>query len=133
VDGDGDNSAAALRTAHGHPRRISLELLVRAHTHAQHHVFGRNTVSHVIINAIVIVYCVLNMRTWAWASVRFTVNMQTFPTVLGIVVFSYTDHIFLPTLEGNMQDRTQFKPMLKMTHIAAAIFKVRVTYGTHTR
>ena len=79
--------------------------------------------SHIIINAIVIVYCVLNIRTWAWSQVRFTVNMQTFPTVLGIIVFSYTDHIFLPTLEGNLVDRTQFKPMLKVTHIAAAVFK----------
>ena len=50
--------------------------------------------------------------------------MHTFPTVLGIVVFSYTDHIFLPTLEGSLKNRSHFKPMLKITHIAAAAFKV---------
>ena len=49
--------------------------------------------------------------------------MDTFPISLGIIVFSYTSHIFLPTLEGNMQDPAQFNNMLDWSHIAAAAFK----------
>ncbi len=37
-------------------------------------------------------------------------------------LFSIAD-IFLPTLEGSMCDRAEFQPMLKWTHIAAALFK----------
>lgn len=54
--------------------------------------------------------------------------MSTFPITLGIVVFSYTSQIFLPTLEGNMRDKSKFQPMLDYSHIAAAAFKVRLGY-----
>jgi len=49
---------------------------------------------------------------------------QTFPITLGIVVFSYTSQIFLPSLEGNMKDPSRFHCMLDWSHIAAAAFKV---------
>jgi len=42
---------------------------------------------------------------------------------LGIIVFSYTSHIFLPTLEGSMQDPGQFGKMLDWSHVCAAAFK----------
>lgn len=98
-----------------------------------------NAVSHVIINIIVLVYCLTQARRWAFGGVRFSLDITTFPTVLGIVVFSYTSHIFLPTLEGNMVDKTKFKPMLKYSHIAAALFKGLfgfmgfLTFGEYTQ
>ena len=54
--------------------------------------------------------------------------MWTFPISFGIVIFSYTSQIFLPTLEGNLVDRSQFKTMLHWTHIAAAVFKALFSY-----
>lgn len=122
-----------------------------------------NTVSHIVINAIVLLYCCTQIGNWAWGAVRFTFDIHTFPTVLGnltwmhswqqqamnaahkqtiidrhrlhrvewiiagIVVFSYTSHIFLPGLEGSLQDRSMFRPMLKWSHVAAAFFKA--TFG----
>lgn len=53
--------------------------------------------------------------------------MSTFPITLGFVVFSYTSQIFLPTLEGNMQNPDEFEDMLKWSHIAAAVLKVSAT------
>lgn len=44
-----------------------------------------------------------------------------------MVVFGYTSHIFLPNLEGNMKNPSEFNWMLKWSHIAAAVFKV--TFG----
>lgn len=82
-----------------------------------------NTVSHIIINVIILLYCLTQIGRWAWGSVRITIDINTFPTVMGVVVFSYTSHIFLPTLEGSMLERSEFKPMLKWSHIAAAVFK----------
>lgn len=98
-----------------------------------------NAVSHVIINVIVLIYCLSQAGRWAFGAIRFSLNITTFPTVLGIVVFSYTSHIFLPTLEGSMADRTKFKPMLKYSHIAAALFKGLfgfmgfLTFGEYTQ
>ena len=60
--------------------------------------------------------------------VQFRVDMWTFPISFGIVIFSYTSQIFLPTLEGNLVDRSQFKTMLHWTHIAAAVFKALFSY-----
>ncbi|VDP50584.1 unnamed protein product [Soboliphyme baturini] len=82
-----------------------------------------NTVSHVIINLIVIAYCFTEVSSWSLSSIKFTFDIKIFPTVLGIIVFSYTSHIFLPTLEYGMKDRSQFKPMLMYSHLFAALFK----------
>lgn len=65
--------------------------------------------------------------------------MHRLPTSLGVVIFSYTSQIFLPSLEANMVDRSQFPLMMRVTHVAAAIFKVVfayvgfVTFGADTR
>ena len=45
-----------------------------------------------------------------------------------LIVFSYTSQIFLPTLEGNMLDKSKFHCMLNWSHIAAAIFKAGFGY-----
>ncbi|EJD74577.1 hypothetical protein LOAG_18125 [Loa loa] len=56
-----------------------------------------NAISHLIINAIIFIYCLFQV------SVPFTFDIRTMPTVIGVVVFGYTSHIFLPSLEASME------------------------------
>lgn len=81
------------------------------------------TMAHVAINVIILGYCLLQAATWGWSHVPLRINIFTFPISLGIIVFSYTSQIFLPSLEGNMKDPSRFHCMLNWSHIAAAIFK----------
>ena len=80
-------------------------------------------IAHIIINIIIFGHCLSNAPNWAWSKVRFRIDFVQFPIALGVIVFSYTSHIFLPTLEHNMIDRSQFPNMLNWSHIAAAAFK----------
>lgn len=80
-------------------------------------------VSHIAINVIILGYCLLQIFDWHYSQMSFHLNMQTFPVTLGIVTFSYTSQIFLPTLEGNLRDRSKFHLMLDWSHHAAAAFK----------
>lgn len=81
------------------------------------------TMAHLFINAIILGYCMLEIGDWGWSKVKWSINMETFPISLGVIVFSYTSQIFLPTLEGNLIDRSKFDWMLDWSHIAAAAFK----------
>lgn len=81
------------------------------------------TMSHLVINAVILGYCVLEIGDWGWSKVKWSIDMENFPISLGVIVFSYTSQIFLPTLEGNMIDRSKFEWMLDWSHIAAAVFK----------
>ena len=96
------------------------------------------TVAHMIINAIIIIYCFTKVETWKWGDIQLKIDIWTFPISLGIVVFSYTSQIFVPTLEGNMANPRKFSCMMNWTHIAAAVFKAVfaligfVTFGTNT-
>ena len=72
---------------------------------------------------IIIVYCLTKASTWDWSKIQLRINIASFPTSLGIIVFSYTSQIFLPTLENNMRHPSQFNAMLALSHIVAAIFK----------
>ncbi|KAL3314629.1 hypothetical protein Ciccas_006748, partial [Cichlidogyrus casuarinus] len=97
-----------------------------------------NTITHIVINIMVIVYCFTMWSKWNTKVVNFQPSFSTFPIAMGIIVFSYTSQIFLPTLEKSMVDRDKFKCMLFWTHSAAAICKVAfgyigaVTYGSDT-
>ncbi|CAF0820025.1 unnamed protein product [Rotaria sordida] len=82
-----------------------------------------NAVVHLIINMIIIIYCLTQASTWDWSKIQLRINIASFPTSLGIIVFSYTSQIFLPTLENNMRYPHQFNAMLVLSHIIAAIFK----------
>ena len=86
------------------------------------------TACHLIINVVIFGYCFLQIGDWAWSKVTMRIDWSTFPVSLGIVVFSYTSQIFLPSLEGNMIDRSQFHMMLDWSHIAAAAFKGLFAY-----
>ena len=81
------------------------------------------TMAHVAINVIILGYCLLQAGSWGWSQVSLRIDIFTFPISLGIIVFSYTSQIFLPALEGNMQEPKRFECMLNWSHIAAAIFK----------
>ena len=72
---------------------------------------------------IIIVYCLSKASVWDWSKIQLRINFASFPTSLGIIVFSYTSQIFLPTLENNMHHPSQFNAMLSLSHIIAAIFK----------
>ncbi|KAK6042420.1 transmembrane amino acid transporter protein [Cooperia oncophora] len=82
-----------------------------------------NAISHLIVNAIMMIYCLTEVRSWSFSSVTFALDINTLPTMIGVVVFGYTSHIFLPNLEGNMKEPKEFKWMLKWSHVAAALFK----------
>ena len=86
------------------------------------------TVAHMIVNGVIIVYCFTRVFDWHWRAVQLRVDIWTFPISFGMVIFSYTSQIFLPSMEGNMDDRSHFDTMLDWTHLAAAVFKVLFSY-----
>ncbi|KAI8127383.1 vesicular inhibitory amino acid transporter [Lucilia cuprina] len=86
------------------------------------------TMSHIVINVVILGYCILQIGDWGWSKVRWSIDFENFPISLGVIVFSYTSQIFLPTLEGNMIDRSKFNWMLDWSHIAAAAFKAGFGY-----
>jgi solute carrier family 32 (vesicular inhibitory amino acid transporter) len=81
------------------------------------------TMSHLVINAVILGYCLLELPEWGWGKVKWSLDLENFPILLGVIVFSYTSQIFLPTLEGSMEDPSKFATMLNWSHVAAAIFK----------
>ncbi|XP_070767167.1 vesicular inhibitory amino acid transporter-like [Enoplosus armatus] len=81
------------------------------------------TVAHFIINVLVVAYCLSRAREWAWEKVKFYIDVKKFPISIGIIVFSYTSQIFLPSLEGNMQKPSEFHCMMEWSHIAACVLK----------
>ena len=86
------------------------------------------TVAHMIVNAVIVLYCFTRLADWHWRAVQLRIDIWTFPISLGMVIFSYTSQIFLPSMEGNMDDRSSFGTMLDWTHLAAAVFKVSFSY-----
>lgn len=86
------------------------------------------TMAHLFINAIIVGYCLLEISEWGWSKVRWDMDFENFPISLGVIVFSYTSQIFLPTLEGSMEDPSKFNWMLDWSHIAAAAFKALFGY-----
>lgn len=87
-----------------------------------------NAIVHLIINAIIVLYCLTKFSDWDFSKVELKINIWSFPVSLGIIVFSYTSQIFLPTMEGSMIDRSKFNSMLNSTHLVAAIFKAAFGY-----
>jgi vesicular inhibitory amino acid transporter len=85
-------------------------------------------VAHGIVNIIIFGYCLTCAGDWGWGDVDLSLDFEKFPIALGLIVFSYTSQIFLPSLEGNMRDPSKFWCMLKWSHIAAAVFKTLFAY-----
>lgn len=87
-----------------------------------------NGIVHIVINVLIIAYCMLNIQNWAFSKVTFSVDILSFPIALGIIVFSYTSQIFVCTLEENMVDKNKFHCMMHWSHIAAALCKAGFGY-----
>ncbi|KAE8286691.1 Vesicular inhibitory amino acid transporter GABA [Larimichthys crocea] len=87
----------------------------------------------------VMLYCLSRASSWSWSSLCLSVDPEEFLVSVGVIIFSYTSQIFLPPLEGSMEDRGQFDAMLGWTHGAACVMKTVfsllavLTWGAETR
>ncbi|OXB73711.1 UNVERIFIED_CONTAM: hypothetical protein H355_003264 [Colinus virginianus] len=45
-------------------------------------------------------YCLTQIHQWSWAKFRLSLEFEDFLVSMGVIIFSYTSQIFLPTLEG---------------------------------
>jgi hypothetical protein len=62
---------------------------------------------------------------WKWSEVQVKINIWTFPISLGVVVFSYTSQIFVPTLEASRKRKktAQILSLLSLSiHIGKNVF-----------
>uniref|UniRef100_A0AAV2KGL2 Vesicular inhibitory amino acid transporter n=1 Tax=Knipowitschia caucasica TaxID=637954 RepID=A0AAV2KGL2_KNICA len=97
------------------------------------------SLAHVLISFLVMLYCLSQARSWLWSSLSEPVDPEEFLVSVGVIIFSYTSQIFLPSLEGSMEDRGQFNAMLDWTHGAACVMKTlfallcSLTWGRDTR
>ncbi|XP_038583651.1 vesicular inhibitory amino acid transporter-like [Micropterus salmoides] len=96
------------------------------------------SLAHILISLLVMLYCLSRSSSWSWSSLSLSVDPEDFLVSVGVIIFSYTSQIFLPPLEGSMEDRGQFNAMLAWTHGAACIIKTLfsllavLTWGAET-
>ncbi|XP_030303408.1 vesicular inhibitory amino acid transporter [Calypte anna] len=94
---------------------------------------------HFIIILVVMTYCLTQIQRWSWAKFRLSIDFEEFLVSVGVIIFSYTSQIFLPTLEGNMKNPGEFKHMLHWTHFFACVLKTTfaltafLTWGEETK
>ncbi|XP_065690149.1 vesicular inhibitory amino acid transporter-like [Patagioenas fasciata] len=94
---------------------------------------------HFIIILVVMTYCVTQIHQWSWAKFRLSIEFEDFLVSVGVIIFSYTSQIFLPTLEGNMKNPEEFRCMLDWTHFFACVSKTTfaltafLTWGEETK
>ncbi|KAM7367693.1 hypothetical protein PAMP_013976 [Pampus punctatissimus] len=81
------------------------------------------SLAHILISLLVMLYCLSLSSSWSWSCLSLSVDPEDFLVSVGVIIFSYTSQIFLPPLEGSMEDRGQFNSMLGWTHGAACIMK----------
>ncbi|XP_030202013.1 vesicular inhibitory amino acid transporter-like [Gadus morhua] len=81
------------------------------------------SLAHGLISLLVILYCLSASRGWSLSALSLAVEPGDFLVSVGVIIFSYTSQIFLPTLEGSMEHRGQFPTMLGHTHAAACVLK----------
>uniref|UniRef100_A0A3P9HX14 Vesicular inhibitory amino acid transporter n=1 Tax=Oryzias latipes TaxID=8090 RepID=A0A3P9HX14_ORYLA len=96
------------------------------------------SLAHGLISLLVMLFCLSCASNWYWSSLSLAVDPENFLVSVGVIIFSYTSQIFLPSLEGSMEDRGQFDTMLGRTHGAACIMKTlfallaTLTWGSET-
>ncbi|XP_029452672.1 vesicular inhibitory amino acid transporter-like [Rhinatrema bivittatum] len=97
------------------------------------------SLAHFFIILLVMSYCVTEMHQWSWRRFRRSMEFGNFLVSVGVIIFSYTSQIFLPTLEGSMKNRGEFARMLTWTHFFACLFKTSfaltafLTWGEETK
>ena len=67
------------------------------------------SIAQFFVLIVIICYCFTQIGTWQWNKIRFNYSVKEFPVSIGVIVFSYTSQLFLPSLEGDMENRRQFK------------------------
>ncbi|XP_068610202.1 vesicular inhibitory amino acid transporter-like [Brachionichthys hirsutus] len=96
------------------------------------------SLAHISISLLVILHCLSRASSWSWSALSLSVEPDDFLVSVGVIIFSYTSQIFLPPLEGSMEDRGQFGAMLGWTHAAACVMKTLfsllavLTWGAET-
>ncbi|XP_009687218.2 vesicular inhibitory amino acid transporter [Struthio camelus] len=94
---------------------------------------------HFIIILVVMTYCLTQIHQWSWEKFRLSIEFEDFLVSVGVIIFSYTSQIFLPTLEGNMKNPGEFRCMLNWTHFFACVLKSAfaltafLTWGEETK
>ncbi|XP_058029870.1 vesicular inhibitory amino acid transporter-like [Ahaetulla prasina] len=97
------------------------------------------SLAHFITIFIVIAYCLTQRHRWSWARLNLSVEFESFLISVGVIIFSYTSQIFLPTLEESMQNPRECRSMLNWTHFLACVFKIifaisaLLTWGEETK
>ncbi|XP_029608762.1 vesicular inhibitory amino acid transporter [Salmo trutta] len=92
-----------------------------------------------LITFIVVAYCLHQAHRWSWRRMVLLVDFERFLVSVGVIIFSYTSQIFLPTLEGSMEDRGDFSDMMSWTHSLACVLKTTfsvlafLTWGEDTK
>ncbi|XP_076872713.1 vesicular inhibitory amino acid transporter [Brachyhypopomus gauderio] len=92
-----------------------------------------------LITFIVIGYCLSQSPHWAYGRLRLVVDFDQFLVAVGVIIFSYTSQILLPTLEGCMAERKDFGAMMDCTHMLAGMLKTAfsllalLTWGSNTK
>lgn len=93
-----------------------------------------------LITFIVIGYCLRQSPQWASRRLSaVTVDFDGFQVAVGVIIFSYTSQIYLPTLEESMTDRLDFDSMMNWTHALACVLKTAfsvmafLTWGEETK
>ena len=83
------------------------------------------SVAQFLVLGMIMIYCFTKISTWQWDKIRlvckkkllkfiirFNYSAQEFPVSVGVIVFSYTSQLFLPSLEGDMEKRGDFKVLI---------------------
>ncbi|KFO84411.1 Vesicular inhibitory amino acid transporter, partial [Buceros rhinoceros silvestris] len=97
------------------------------------------SLAHFITILVVMTYCLTQIHHWSWATFRLSIEFEDFLVSVGVIIFSYTSQIFLPALEGNMENPGEFRCMLNWTHFFACVLKTTfalaafLTWGEETK
>ncbi|XP_066534046.1 vesicular inhibitory amino acid transporter [Hoplias malabaricus] len=85
------------------------------------------SLAHLVITLVVMGYCLWEAPRWAPGRLRLAGDFDGFLVAAGVIIFSYTSQIFLPSLEGCMANRGQFGAMMDWTHALAGFQKTTFT------
>ncbi|XP_062407317.1 vesicular inhibitory amino acid transporter [Sardina pilchardus] len=92
-----------------------------------------------LITSVTVGFCLRQAHRWSWRRMTLWVDAEKFLVSVGVIIFSYTSQIFLPTLEGSMEERGDFADMLTWTHALACVVKTLfsvlafLTWGDETK
>ncbi|XP_075451128.1 vesicular inhibitory amino acid transporter [Ascaphus truei] len=85
------------------------------------------SLAHFVIIFIMITYCLTQLPKWSWSRFNLLIDFENVLISVGVIIFSYTSQIFLPTLEGSMRNKAGFSSMLTWTHLFACVVKTVFT------